>query len=77
MLLFRREYHFITRGFLLQEIVRRVDPQRRTIGKFVEEEIATKLKIDIHIGLSKDKQKETKIADCTALAAEEVIDEMK
>ena len=44
-----REYHTITRGCILNEIVRRVDPQYRTIGeiikqvKFIYSEKATKL----------------------------------
>ena len=43
-----REYHTITRGCILNEIVRRVDPQNRTIGeiikqvKFIYSEKATK-----------------------------------
>ncbi|KAK3815009.1 MAG: beta-lactamase/transpeptidase-like protein [Benniella sp.] len=34
-----RAYHAITRGWFLNEIVRRVDPQGRTIGKIVEQEL--------------------------------------
>ena len=32
-----REYHTITRGIVLNEIVRRVDPKGRTIGEIVKE----------------------------------------
>ena len=33
----KREYHTITRGIVLNEIVRRVDPQGRTIGEIIKE----------------------------------------
>ena len=32
-----REYHTITRGCVLNEIVRRVDPQNRTIGEIIKQ----------------------------------------
>lgn len=35
-----RSYHAVTRGFIINEIVRRVDPKKRTIGEFVREEIS-------------------------------------
>lgn len=31
----KREYHSITRCYILNEIVRRVDPQKRTIGEIL------------------------------------------
>ncbi len=31
----RRHYHAITRGLILNEIFRRVDPEKRTIGEFL------------------------------------------
>ena len=31
----RREYHAITRGFVAQEVFRRVDPTGRSIGQFL------------------------------------------
>ena len=30
-----REYHAVTRGHILNEILRRVDPQHRTLGEFL------------------------------------------
>ena len=50
-----REYHLLTRGWILNEIVRRVDPQHRTIGEYLEQEISTKHDVDFHIGLNDDK----------------------
>ena len=32
-----REYHTITRGCILNEIVRRTDPQNRTIGELIKQ----------------------------------------
>jgi CubicO group peptidase (beta-lactamase class C family) len=46
----KREYHSVTRGFILNEIFRRVDPDKRTLGEFVREEFATGLDIDVYIG---------------------------
>lgn len=40
-----RYYHFITRGFILNEIVMRVDTNHRTIGEFIRDEIAIPLQI--------------------------------
>jgi CubicO group peptidase (beta-lactamase class C family) len=47
----RRDYHALTRGWVLSELVRRVDPQKRTLGEFIEQEIATPLGADFYIGL--------------------------
>lgn len=41
----RREYHTITRGWIINEIVRRADPKGRTVGEFVRDEIAGKVGI--------------------------------
>ena len=34
-----REYHYVTRGCILNEIIRRVDPKGRTIGEIIREVI--------------------------------------
>ena len=47
----RREYHAITRGWILNELFRRVDPASRTIGEFLEEDISTPLAADAFIGV--------------------------
>jgi len=44
-------YHAVTFGFLAGELVRRVDPQHRNIGRFVQEEIAEPLGVEFYIGL--------------------------
>ena len=49
----KREYHSFSRGFIANEIMRRVDPTERTLGEFLQQEIATNLNADIYIGCSK------------------------
>jgi len=47
----QREYHAITRGWIANEVFRRVEPSGRTMGQFLREEISTPLEIDVYIGL--------------------------
>ncbi len=47
----RREYHALTRGWIVNELFRRVDPAGRTIGEFLREEICGPLKADVLIGV--------------------------
>ncbi|KAL3078206.1 hypothetical protein niasHS_012093 [Heterodera schachtii] len=47
----RSGYHAVTFGWLIDQIIRRVDPQRRGISQFVREEITDKHNIDFHLGL--------------------------
>jgi len=46
----KREYHAITRGWILNELFRRVDPAGRTMGEFYREEIRGPLGADVVIG---------------------------
>ncbi len=48
----RREYHVTTRGWIVNEVFRRVDPEGRTIGEYLREEIQTPLDADVYIGVS-------------------------
>jgi CubicO group peptidase (beta-lactamase class C family) len=45
----RQAYHAITLGFYEGELVRRVDPQHRTLGQFFQDEIAGPLDADVYI----------------------------
>jgi len=47
----RQGYHAITLGFYENELLRRIDPRRRTIGQFFESEIASPLGLDLFIRL--------------------------
>lgn len=47
----RQAYHGLSLGFYEGELLRRVDPQHRSLGQFFQEEIATRLREDIYIRL--------------------------
>jgi len=47
----RQAYHAITLGFYEAELLRRIDPQHRTLGQFFQDEIATPLGLDFYIRL--------------------------
>jgi CubicO group peptidase (beta-lactamase class C family) len=47
----RQAYHGITLGFYESELLRRIDPRRRTVGQFFQDEIATPLGLDVYIRL--------------------------
>ena len=48
----RREYHALTRGWIVNEVFRRVDPAGRTIGEFLREDLSGPLQADVHIGVT-------------------------
>jgi CubicO group peptidase (beta-lactamase class C family)/hypothetical membrane protein len=50
----RHGYHTMTIGLYMQELLRRADPRRRTLGQFFQEEIATPLGLEFYIGLPRD-----------------------
>ena len=50
----RQAYHAITLGFYEGELLRRVDPRHRTLGRFFQEEIAAPLGEDVYIRLPED-----------------------
>jgi CubicO group peptidase (beta-lactamase class C family) len=50
----RQAYHAITLGFYESELLRRVDPGHRSLGRFFHEEIASPLGLDFYIGLPED-----------------------
>ncbi len=47
-------YHTLTLGWYQNELIRRVDPQRRTLGTFFQDEIARPLGVNFFIGLPAD-----------------------
>jgi len=47
----RQAYHAITLGFYESELLRRVDPQHRTLGEFFRDEIASPLGLEVYIRL--------------------------
>ena len=49
----RREYHAITRGWIANELFRRVEPSGRTIGQYLREEISGPITADAAIGVTR------------------------
>jgi len=47
----RQAYHGITLGFYESELLRRIDPQHRSLGRFFQDEIASPLGLDVFIRL--------------------------
>jgi CubicO group peptidase (beta-lactamase class C family) len=47
----RQAYHALSLGFYQGELLRRIDPQHRTLGQFFQDEIATPLGLDVYIRL--------------------------
>ena len=47
----RHGYHAFTLGWYESELIRRTDPQRRTLGQFFQDELAWPLGLEFYIGL--------------------------
>jgi CubicO group peptidase (beta-lactamase class C family) len=47
----RHGYHALTLGFYEGELLRRVDPAHRSLGRFFRDEVARPLGVEFHIGL--------------------------
>ena len=47
----RHGYHHFCLGLYQSEIIRRVDPQNRSLGRYFQEEIAEPLDLEFYIGL--------------------------
>ncbi|MFX1574489.1 MAG: serine hydrolase domain-containing protein [Promethearchaeota archaeon] len=58
-------YHGITLGWYESELIRKTDPQHRTIGQFFRDEIAKPLDLEIYIGLP-DEVPDSRIANMYA-----------
>jgi CubicO group peptidase (beta-lactamase class C family) len=50
----RQAYHALTLGFYQGELLRRVDPRHRSLGRFFREELAAPLGLDFYIGLPEE-----------------------
>lgn len=51
----RREYHAITRGWIVNEVFRRVDPDGHTIGEFLRQDISGPLQADSFVGVKEEE----------------------
>ncbi len=64
-----REYHALTRGWILNEVFRRAHPGGKTIGEYLRTEIAGPLgDIDVHIGAPHDGRKNQRLSSPSAAA---------
>jgi len=64
----KRMYHGISRGWILNEIFRRVDSGGRTVGEFLKEDVKGKLDADIFLGHQAGrKQDEPKMLSVAAV----------
>lgn len=50
-----RTYHLLSRDIILNEVVRRVDPKKRTIGVFLKEELCEPNNFEFYIGVPDNK----------------------
>lgn len=60
-----REYHAITRGWIVNEVFRRVDPAGRTLGEYLAQEISGPLNADVVVGLNEAQLR--RVSDITPL----------
>jgi CubicO group peptidase (beta-lactamase class C family) len=51
----QREYHAITRGWIINEVFRRVDPEGRTIGEFLRHDISEPMQAEAIIGAKEEE----------------------
>lgn len=70
----RFEYHALTYGWLVDQIIRHTDEKRRGIGQFLREEITGPNGIDYHIGL--DSTEEHRVARVTLISVADLLSEM-
>ncbi|CAF0996420.1 unnamed protein product [Rotaria sordida] len=49
-------YHSLTYGWLAGELIRRVDPKKRSLGQFIQEEISNPLMLEFYIGLPSEHE---------------------
>lgn len=50
----RQAYHALSLGFYEGELLRRVDPHHRTLGQFFQDEIASRLGLEVYIRLPEE-----------------------
>ena len=50
----KREYHAVTRGWIVNEVFRRIDPESRTIGEYLQV-LNDSLGVDVIVGVKEDQ----------------------
>jgi len=51
----QREYHAVTRGWIINELFRRVDPDGRTVGEWLRAEVSDPIGADAFIGVTEEE----------------------
>ena len=51
-----RHYHSLTRGWVANEVFRRLHPDGLTMGEFLRQEVSSRLGADIYLGLEETEQ---------------------
>ena len=57
---------------ILQEVFRRVEPDNKTLGQFLGENVSRKLGVGVHMGLRPEDQQRIKIVNVEALSPQQV-----
>jgi CubicO group peptidase (beta-lactamase class C family) len=68
----RHGYHALSLGFYESELIRRVDPEHRTLGRYFQDEIAAPLGIELYFGVPPSVPDE-RIAEVKAYRRAEVL----
>jgi hypothetical protein len=63
----KRCYHGLTRGFIINEITRRADPQKRTVAEFLRDEIVIPLGLEDEMCIGLPDKLHKKVAPLTGL----------
>lgn len=51
----KRVYHLITKDLLANEIFRRIDPEGRTMGEYMDGKLQQELELDVHVRVANDQ----------------------
>ena len=57
---------------ILQEVFRRLEPDNKTLGHFLRENVFWKLGLGVHMGLRPEEQERLKIVNVEALSPQQV-----
>lgn len=71
-----RFYHALTRGWLVNEIVRRADPAGRTVGQFLHEEVAVPLGLEGELAVGVPDELRDAVAPLTARSARWLVSQL-
>jgi CubicO group peptidase (beta-lactamase class C family) len=64
----QRAYHAVTRGWIVSMLIHRVDSKQRTLGQFIQDEIAGPLGVNYYCGIPEEKQKDLSFANMTQMS---------